>query len=297
MKNTLTTLHRIKIYKPWILVILMPILLLPLFSQITIAQDEIDKPQGRKPYKLPPNLMQYFKEKYHISGDGLTSNVTSTVQETPNGPLGNLGVSGDIKPPKAAIKGETREERARATAMAFIREEADLFDITNMEEIRETKINTFKAGYSGEQTQIYYGRYIGDLPLSEVYIRIEIGNDEKITAVIATLRPTPPELYEAVKKETLSKEQVIKIIERIWGTPGDASVKVSKVRVSNVERVATWRPPYVIWTANASVFTDSVHASAADCAFTIDAFTGEILSRIDARRYLTYDPNRKSLCD
>jgi len=281
MKNTLTTLHRIKIYKPWILVILMPILLLPLFSQITIAQDEIDKPQGRKPYKLPPNLMQYFKEKYHISGDGLTSNVTSTVQETPNGPLGNLGVSGDIKPPKAAIKGETREERARATAMAFIREEADLFDITNMEEIRETKINTFKAGYSGEQTQIYYGRYIGDLPLSEVYIRIEIGNDEKITAVIATLRPTPPELYEAVKKETLSKEQVIKIIERDLASPE----KRSLVKVHGTYKVADWRSPYVVWVAKASVGRKPAWG------FTINAFSGEILSKGCTAIPFRYDPN------
>ena len=276
---------RIKIYKHGIWFILMPILLLSLFSQIAIAQDEAAMPQVKRPYKLPPNLLQYFKGKYVHIDDFLTSNV----QETPNGPLGNLGLRGNIKP-TAEIQGETREERARAIAMAFIREEAALFDISNIEEIRERKIKTDR-GYGGEYTHLYYDRYIGGL-LFGYDIHITIGPDETITHVGASLVPTPPELYQAVTKETISKEQVIKIVERVFGAPKRATVKVLKVA-----KFATWRPPYVIWTAHASVFIDSVYASAADCAFTINAFTGDILSRIDARRYLTYDPNRKSLCD
>src|SRR3972149_6920096 len=79
---------RIKIYKHGIWFILMPILLLSLFSQIAIAQDEAAMPQVKRPYKLPPNLMQYFKDKHNINidVDGLVSNI----QETKDGPLGGL---------------------------------------------------------------------------------------------------------------------------------------------------------------------------------------------------------------
>lgn len=261
----------VKIYKPWILVLLMPVILLFLFSRITLSQDkpadETATPQIKRPYKLPPNLMQYFKDKHNINidVDGLVSNI----QETKDGPLGGLLIrSTRGMLPKAEIQGATREERARAIAMAFMREEAALFDIPNIEEIREAKLYISK-GLAGDYINIYYERYVGDLLLAEVSILVTITPDEKVDYVDASLVPTPPELYHAVKKETLSKEQVIKIIERDLAPPE----KKSLIKVHKTSKVATWRPPYVIWGITASIGRKPAWG------YAINAFTGEILNK------------------
>lgn len=78
-------------------------------------------PGGTRPYKHPPNLLEYFKGKYVHVDDWLIARL----QETPDGPLGQISVYGKISP-KADVGGMVPEDRARAIALAFIAEEAAL---------------------------------------------------------------------------------------------------------------------------------------------------------------------------
>ena len=55
--------------------------------------------------------------------------MTSTVQQTPNGPSGKLHIRGNITP-KNVKAAEGVQGRARAIAEAFLEEEAELLGIT-----------------------------------------------------------------------------------------------------------------------------------------------------------------------
>jgi hypothetical protein len=94
---------------------------------------------------FPPNLKKYFTDK-HKKIDW----ITSTLQQTPNGPHGSLDLMGSMMPKNVPSVGGSREDRSLAIAKAFLQEEAALLGITNMDEIKEWGIpqtQKVAAGY------------------------------------------------------------------------------------------------------------------------------------------------------
>jgi Zn-dependent metalloprotease len=239
---------------------------------ITFGQETDDQGERRRPYKLPPNLLNHFQGRYGAVDDFLIS----TLQETADGPLGHINIRGHIVP-AGEIQGVTREERARATAIAFIKEERELLDIGNPAELRETSMRIDEQGGSA----IAYGWYLGDLPLLDSRIQIHTGPDGAISRVHATLKPVPPELYEAIGKRTLKENEIIKIVQRNLVLPGrENEVKL----ISEPGKFASWRSPYVVWAALASVEDKPAWS------YTIDAFTGEILRKSCTAVTIRHDP-------
>jgi len=164
---------------------------------------------------------------------------------------------------------QNRKERARA----FLREEAELFGITNMDEIREVKIKT-SEGRDGEYTMIRYRRYINNLELEGMYIWIDIGPDDSITWLSAELVPTPPELYEAVKRKTLTEGEILKIVKQDLELSG---VDPEEMRVLSIKKVTVPSSPYVIWKVDVNLKTGGGRWK-----YRIGAFTGEILKKRNA---------------
>jgi hypothetical protein len=200
--------------------------------------------------------------------------VTSSIQETPNGPQGSLRISGDFTPKNALPPSEgDRNSRALAIARAFLEEEAALLGIKNMDELRIRWSHTSKV-YGGEATNIYYDRYIHDIKLDLSTIHITIGPSETIRYVNASLVPAPPELYQAATREMLKEDKIREIVE-----PNLKSAKfdVKNIKIAQVDKVAVPKPPYVIWKVLAG---STVGRGAWE--FLIDAFTGEVLEKRDA---------------
>ena len=134
------------------------------------------------------------------------------------------------------------------------------------------RIDTFTSPYTNlTTTNVYYRRYINDLPLENAYIQITIGHEENIRSVSAELVTSPSELYEAVKKKTLSESEIRKIIEQNLGS---FQKDLMGMKISEIRKIAISSPPYVVWTANAGVKSD--HGM---WGYKVDAFTGEILKR------------------
>lgn len=255
--------------------VIIPILFFFIPFQPAIAQD--DDP-GRAPAvsipPIPPNIMEYLKGKYNkVDEDG----VNARLQQTPNGPLGSIGIAGEDITPKAGrnipqLAAMSKEDRSRAIAKAFIAEEVALLGITNIDEIREIEFEIGPTGY----THIDYRRYIGDLLLDGVEIKVHIGPNGNIRSVSADAIPISPAVYEAVAKETLKDSDIRRIIERDLAPPG----KKSAVRISKIDKVAISLPPYVIYKVEAGAYAEY------SWNYRVDAFTGEILEKQDARQFL-----------
>src|SRR5258705_5622202 len=200
------------------------------------AQDSWGSP---RPYKLPPSLLGYFKTRYVNVDDSLIA----SLQETPDGPRGDIFVSGSFRPAVDA-EGKTPEERARKIARAFVDQEATLLDIPDPAEIREMPLTWRDDGTA----LVHYVRYVGEVQLSEWFLRVEVGADGAITRVHATLSPVSSDLYAALKRKTISKEEVKKILERDLAKPGSLAPVITEPSLG-----ATWRPPFVIWGAGGSI--------------------------------------------
>lgn len=239
-----------------------------IFGQMAMAQDasvtdkNISQPADNK------NTEKYFTVKYKKE----ISEVFSTIKETPNGPEGYISIIGKITP-KTAIVGKNTNERSRSIANAFIKEEASHMGIAKPEEYKESSLSTDGLGY----THINYHRYVGDLPMDEGNISVHIDPDGAISSVIAKIVPVSSELYQATAKTTLTESDIRRIIEddinaTINSPTSDPMVKnlmkkadIGKMRL---EKVAISSAPYVVFRAY-SVWV-----------YTIDAFTGQILKKI-----------------
>jgi hypothetical protein len=266
--KTEITESKIKAWKYYLLCIPFLFLISIIFVSVTPAQN--DSESRFKPFKINgKDVKEYLMEKYKLH-KVRKDDLTSTLQQTPNGPKGKFHIRGNIKPKNVVITEDTVQGRARAVAMAFLREEASLFGVTNMEEIREVKINTIN-GYKGDVTSVHYRRYINDLELESVNIRITIGPNETISSAAAYLIPPPPELYGSVKKKTLTEDKIYKIIEQdLSPTQKD----LTGMKITEIRKIAIASSPYVVWKANAGVKSD--HGI---WLYKIDAFTGEIINK------------------
>lgn len=248
------------------------ILALLIFGQTVSAQKEQDV--IAQPFKINgKEVKNYLMEKYKLR----KHDVSSSLQQTPNGPSGKLHLRGDIVPQNIANakRMKNREDRARAIAGVFLKEEASLLGITNMDEIREMSIDTFTSPYNNlTTTNIRYQRYINDLELEYAYIGITIEHDGNIRSVSAELVPTPPELYEAVKEKILTEGEILKIVKQDLESAG---IDPKDMRVLSIEKVAIPSPPYVIWKADINL-----KKGGGRWKYRINAFTGEILEKRDA---------------
>lgn len=267
MKNIVFILKTsLKILKAGILPVLLVMVLMLTFGQIATAQNEPFRIKGKE-------AKEYLIDKYKLK----KSQVRSEIQQTTNGPKGKLyfvrdmGRGSTLKVPMTSdIK--DRENRAREIAKSFLKEEADLFGITDINEMREMRISTSK-GHDGDYTMVRYHRFINDLQFDNAYIWVNIGSDESITVVQAELVPASPELYEAVKKKTLSEAEIQKIVEKDVESIGRDS---KDMRILHVLKFAIASHPYVIWSVNVNF-----KKGLGRLGYTIDAFTGEILTKKD----------------
>lgn len=224
--------------------------------------------------KLPQDVHKYLKDKYHgLRKEG----PASTLQQTQYGPEGDIRIMYDIKKgwDSARKKGESREERARSLAKAYIEEEPGLFGVFDIGELREIRINTDK-GYGGDYTFITYHRYINKLELIGWYYQIITGPDETVVGVIGKIVAPTPALYQAAAKRTIGRGKIFKIIrDDLKSSDSDVSVGVSKAA-----KEAVVDPPYVIWNVEAKSYKP-VNGGMYDWQweFKIDPFTGEIIQK------------------
>lgn len=261
---------RFRYLRSWILSVLFLFYALFLPTSIALSQNEPDV--NYQPYNINgKEVKQYLVEKYELK----KHDVTSTLKQTLYGPEGKVYLRGKITPRNVAIAAGITDikDRARAIAKVFLEEEASLFGITNMEEIREIKITTDK-GYGGEYVHIRYLRYINNLELEDANIIIRIGPDEKISWVRAEVVPISSELYEAVKKKILTEGEILKIVKQDLESAG---VDPKEMRVLSIKKVAIPSPTYVIWKADINL-----KKGGGRWKYRIDAFTGEILEKRDA---------------
>lgn len=245
------------------------IVLVPLvFSIVVICHPHLGFTEDYKTvkdfHKSNHQFNQYLKEKYqHVRDTDLR------IEQTPYGMKGDLVIRGNIMPAKIDVDSLSREtdrhKRAKAIGQAFIEEEAELLGLDNQHDVREYDISTEK-GFGGDYTYIAYRRYINGLWLDTYDMRITIGPDEKIFNLHSNIVPAPPELYKAVKEKTLEKEDIIKITNEDMKKYNHSFQDVSET----IFKVATPEPPYVVWKVNTVWY------------YRINAFTGEIISKIDS---------------
>jgi hypothetical protein len=206
-----------------------------------------------------------LSKKYKIDNDVFTNRFYMT----PYGPSGGVLLRGEINlknKPVAVSFPETVEEKktwARQIAKVLFLEEAELLGTASLNEIRETNID-----YEPDRVFLRYQRYIGELPLNDVFIRIEVGPNGSIVWVDAELAPAPPELYEAVKRKTLSEKEIGDILaDKLRAEGVDTTREPGLFDYGKYEKVALPDPPYVAWKVKTMII------------FLLDAFTGEILQR------------------
>ncbi len=213
-------------------------------------------PGGLRPNPLPPDLLQYFRARYVQVDDFLSS----SVEVTPDGPLGCITVYGRMRPTVNA-GGDTPEARVRSVAMAFIDQEASLLDLTVLSELKEMSIGPGESG----QTVIQYVRYIGKYELPGSSIRIDVTPYGAITRLQASLVPVPFDLYSAVKRSTIPRDEAVKVVARDLRRP-DSQVVMND---DKYRLIATWRYPCVVWTVT----------TAEGWLYTVNAFNGMIVSK------------------
>lgn len=214
---------------------------------------------GGKRIHLKKRLMDKYKE---------IGEVTSTLQETPHGPSGKLYIHGEMAPDEVpVVEGEHAWERGMAKG--FLKQEAAMFGITDMDEIQERLVSS-SIGYYGEITHVHFHRIINGLVLENSYFHITVDAIRNISSVSAGVVPSPPELYEATKKPTLSEDKIIKIIEENLKT----SKSKPNFKLNKLEKLAIHAAPYVIWSVDV-ILIDKLGR----WKYRIDAFSGEILEK------------------
>lgn len=235
-----------------------------------------------RPYRLPPNLLEYFKSRYTLAWDG---SLTSSVVATPDGPQGRLDVN--FKGTRTAPGGGAfPEEQADAAARAFMQREAALLDIPDMAEIRKLEFSRTDDGVF----IAHYQRFIGGIRLNEEVFRLHVDPVGTVTRLFATLVPTPLALYQAVDRTPIAKERVQAIVEQELAGQGPYTS-------NEPELAATSQPPYVLWQAGGRFGPPPQYFS---WSLAIDAFTGKVEKRFcsDTRQYIRApDPRVPTPCD
>ena len=232
---------------------------------------------GVRPYLLPADLEAYFKSRY-----GQVERVVSRLEATADGPHGTLRIVGRLLP-RVVAPGETPKDRARGVARGFLEQEAALLDIPDFEEIRETDLRMADDGTAS----VHYTRSIGPLELPDANYRIDVEPIGAIRLVSVSLVPVGSELYRAVNRPTITEDEVRASVLRDLAKPDESAPIVSAIR-----KIATWREPYVLWTASGS------RGRKPAWSYAFDAFSGKLLRKTCSQsESLVPLPDGRTLCD
>ncbi|MCM0081337.1 hypothetical protein L4X63_07020 [Geomonas sp. Red32] len=265
MKYTTFVSQSLQMIRYVILLVILSLLAATAFAQ----GDGANNVKDSKSYKLPSNIKLYFEDKYQSLDD-----IISTLQETPNGPLGRLLLSGKLVLKNAPnAEPETTEplsERARRVARQFIAQEASFLGIENLGEIRERK--TFQDDYGNNFTYVLLDRYIDGVPAESGDFRFLVDPAGNIVSAQIELIPSPPELYAAAKKKHLPEKKVMEIVVKDLT---DAGENVKALKLNLLRKYAKPKPPYVRY--GVTVVLPGVPSK--KISFQIDAITGEIITK------------------
>ena len=235
-----------------------------------------------RPYRMPPNLLEYFKSRYTLAWN---DSMTSTLVATADGPQGTLDVN--FKSARTApVAVALADEQADAIARAVMQNEAALLDIPDMSEIRKLEFSRTDDGLF----IAHYQRFIGGIRLDQEVFRLHVDPAGTVTRLYATLVPTPIALYQAVDRTPIAREQVREIVEQELAAHGAHTS-------DEPELVATSRPPHVVWQAGGRFGPPPQHFS---WSLALDAFTGRIEKRFcsDTRQYIRAPaPGQPTPCD
>ncbi|MBI5893459.1 MAG: hypothetical protein HZB79_07400 [Deltaproteobacteria bacterium] len=198
----------------------------------------------------------------------------------------DIGGKGGIRPPHLGPNVKDRQ----AIILAFFKEEAEFFGLTSMSEmrfgsrkqrkdLREKEMGKYEAV---ERVRGGLYHYIGGIPLECTGTLVHLNPDGSIKSLMADVVPVTPELLRALTQPTLSEADIRRIVEEDLlpdeqSSPMTRDIKRGKrpdihPKTMEVEKAAIPVPPYIVYKA----------FSAWD--YTIDAFTGRILQKIQSWR-------------
>lgn len=214
-------------------------------------------------HDLKLDLQQRYRlDLVHLqgaSGDALAGLFTLAGELTPE--ISILEKAGEIDP--------------REVAHSFFDQEADLFALNpDQDDLRLSRIFSDK----NEAIHLVYHRWLGELPLDGMEIRVHVDAAGKIYSVDGNSVPLTFAEQEAIASRLaeshLDKEDVATLLLQDLQAQG---IPKEILTFKMVERLALPTFPYVIWRA------DVVAAPGNGRWFyRIDALTGEILERVNA---------------
>lgn len=236
---------------------------------LAFSENEAANTHANAPVQHDKNLNDYFRGKYKFHRLG---SVRSSIRTTQHGPKGSLAIDGcEIKFENAWVyAGE--QGQARAIAMAFLKEEAEVLGIVDQKEIEGYVHKDEDTGH----VQVYFIRKINGLELWGSNIQIGLDPIGQIIYVSAEVIPLSFEAYEATIKKPLPQSKIRHIVEQdlksfppkfkpFGWKPGQTEMDIRKYAVPD--------PPYVIYRVKSIMQYD------------IDAFTGEILEKSRTWKY------------
>jgi hypothetical protein len=220
-------------------------------------------------YSMPPNVQQYFQDKYKNQ----VNEVQCDFQETQQGPKGHLSLKGRIDLNNEQFRVIADDDNTvRPLAKYFLQQESRILGIDDLNEWQDTLI-IWTTDYSNKSAKngtrgatITYSRYINGVKCLRPWIRMHITENDSITWLEAYLEPGSTEIYNATSKKTISEEEVTRIINH--------DLKSDKI-LSNITmaKYVIDSPPYVIWHSAISEVIDTW------LEYDVNAFTGEIVSK------------------
>jgi hypothetical protein len=102
-------------------------------------------------------------------------------------------------------------------------------------------------------------------------IMAHIGTDDTLSSISAEAVPVPPELYQAVEKETLGEEALLPIIEQDLKAE---NILYKSIQATKTEKIAVPAPPYVLWQTEVTAI-----GYFGSWRYRIDAFTGNVIDK------------------
>jgi len=103
---------------------------------------------------------------------------------------------------------------------------------------------------------------------------ITITPQGKIWRVSGEAVPIPPEVFEAVKKKTITKDEALAVVSQEMQSNG---IDPGNMRILSIRKIATLNHPYVVWVADVNLKEGSGRWT-----YIIDAFTGEIILKANS---------------
>ncbi len=216
------------------------------------------------------NKNKELKEKLLKKYDIYKDTFTIRLEHTQHGSSGYINMRykespGSINYKTSSIIKENYHSHVHAIVREFLKEEVELFRITDLDELRETRYEIDDLGF----TLIEFQRYISKLPLENSRILFFIRATGEISEVSAKLILAPPELYEAANKEHIPESRAREIAEvALRELNYDANTNLSIRRHMRTGKIAISSSPYVLWKVESY------------WNILIDAFSGAVVEKI-----------------